>query len=507
MGIVEDITTPRKNYILRMWLVAGAIAAAVFLLMLWQDRFRAECKTDEAFYGLLGIEQNGVARASFSGKNFFVKARKMGLGNAAREEVRAKIVELCESGAIELPANATPADVPVLWLYANGRSKEIRDEAFRSRGEFFFAREKICISVADGTDFSVQTNPETYSVFHAKTGEAICAIPLFERPPQTPPAKESFFVQIETRANAAENWRAIGKFPVKFSAQKNVSETPAEAENVSEISENANATETANAELAEIQKIVPALAEIRNATFPRQCRFYSSAHREHKAFGELEIALAPARDNSVPASAWFVENVKISAGGKILGYRGLDAFHTNVRFLHEEDFETREPLPQNPGALLMRVPVAKTLFPRENVSAEPWKISARLARTHPFREDDLHSFGPLKISKSPTRLEFAGSRVAVRAFTEKDYFRLLANGVPALVLEISAEPESRIFWQPFRVKTDKGEDLSAESVVVVRPGVRQYWFMPATTPSGALEIVYAITHTEEISAEIVPEIR
>ena len=64
--------------------------------------------------------------------------------------------------------------------------------------------------------------------------------------------------------------------------------------------------------------------------------------------------------------------------------------------------------------------------------------------------------------------------------------------------------DDEFFWAPYRVKTDAGEDLFPESLVNVRPGVRQYWFLPHRGVPAKIDVVFAVTRCVRRSAEIVP---
>ena len=63
MGSIERIVNPPKNIVLRMWVAAGLILVAVFTFVLWDERFRETCETEEVFFAVLGVEQGEIGRA------------------------------------------------------------------------------------------------------------------------------------------------------------------------------------------------------------------------------------------------------------------------------------------------------------------------------------------------------------------------------------------------------------------------------------------------------------
>ena len=101
------------------------------------------------------------------------------------------------------------------------------------------------------------------------------------------------------------------------------------------------------------------------------------------------------------------------------------------------------------------------------------------------------------------------STVTVRAFRDFEYFRVRGKKIPAVVLEIDQTRAlaDGISWTPDRVKTDIGEELFPESTVNVKPGVKQYRFLPRRSDPDKIEVVYAVTHCVLCEAEIVPEVR
>ena len=117
MGSIERIVNPPKNIILRMWVAAGLILAAVFTFVLWDERFRETCETEEVFFAVLGVEQGGRIRESFSGGRFSVRMAKIGLAlGPAHDEAMKKLAEVLyddEERAGEFNS------VPFIWIYAS----------------------------------------------------------------------------------------------------------------------------------------------------------------------------------------------------------------------------------------------------------------------------------------------------------------------------------------------------------------------------------------------------
>lgn len=489
MNSIDRIVYPPKNIILRMWVVAGLIVAAVFLFVLWDERFRADAETEDVFFGILGIEQGGAIRQSFSGDNFSVRMAKMGLTLApAHEEAMKKLAEVLfgdEERSGEL------ASVPVIWVYANGRTLEAKDRGYETLGKVFFDPEQFSFSVSDAGGFSIQIDPKILTIFRAKTGEAIGALPLLQRPPNA----GQFNFEIAARS-AEGQWQKIGITPFNCRLE------PTEVFPPSEVPNFPKRSEKAEEEWRALPFIAPADARIRRVQVPRNSLFYSSNLANRDAFGLLEVEITG--DDVLPEYAWRVENVALRSTASENPQQALweepDAFHSNVRFLEDESFE------QQKGALL-DTPIAKTLFPRGN---EQWRVTAALVRRFGFRQEEIHEFPPLKISKIASTIRFAGTYVCVRAFFEDDYYRLLANNVPALVLEIAGasnwESPGALFWQPYRVQTDTGEEMLPESIVVVRPGVYQYWYMPMKRPT-KVYVTYAITHVPIVSETIAPAVK
>lgn len=486
MSSIDRIVNPPKNIILRMWIGAGLIVAAVFFFVLWDERFRESCETDDVFFAVLGVEQGGRPRESFSGNNFSVRMAKMGLALApAHEEAMKKLAEVLFD---DEERTAEFSSVPFVWIYADGKTSEAKDLGFETLGKAFFKSEKFAFSVADDSGFSAQISPHLMTIFRAQTGDAIAALPLLRRPPN--PGK--FRLRIAACGDDGK-WTRIGDVAFDCRLDKTVfPEGPLPASALSEKQQ---------AESDAIPEVVPEAAAITDLREPQTSLFYSSSLDDRDAFGELTINLGNKTD--VPFRAWRVENVFLESRNEAFPQANIweepDAFHSRVRFLEDETFDTLQ-------GNTLRVPIAKTLFPR---TGEAWDAKAVLVRRMGFRPEEIHVFPQLKISRSPSVVRYAGTYVRVRAFLEEDYSRLIANNVPALVVEIAGTPDlsrdGALFWQPYRVKTDCGEEMLPESIVVVRPGVYQYWFMPMRKPK-TVEITYAITRAALVSGTLVPKI-
>lgn len=486
MGSIDRIVNPPKNIILRMWVGAGLIIATVFFFVLWDERFRESCKTDEVFFAVLGIEQSGGVRESFSGGNFSVRMAKMGLALApAHTEATKKLAEVLfddEERAGEFNG------IPFIWIYADGRTTEAKDLGFETLGKAFFDPKKFSFSIADENGFSAQISPHLQTIFRAKTGDAICALPVLQRPPNA----GKFRLKISA---LGENGRTcIGD--IAFNCRLDATTLPSEPPAPEQL------TEKQREEFETLPLTVPAEAKIVALSEPEQSLFYSASLENRDAFGELAIDLGSYA--SVPPYAWRLENIFLASQDEVFPQESIweepDAFHSRVRFLEDETFEVLK-------GTVLHVPIAKTLFPK---TGEKWNVKAALVRRMAFSPEEIHSFPTLKISKSPSVVRFAGTYVRVRAFLEDDYSRLIANKVPALVLEIAGAADlsrpGSLFWQPYRIKTDCGEEMLPESIVVVRPGVYQYWYMPMRRPK-SVDITYAITRAAIVSGEVEAKIR
>lgn len=482
-----------NDALVKIWAVALALILAVAAFLTWSNRFRETVETSIARISPFGIEVAGTENANFTGKRgFFSKMNQMGLPPATRKaELAALFEELEAAGA------GAFADVPVLWIYAEGRTKEDRDRCVQTFGKVFFDRERFCYSVVDGNGFSVQLDPDTFRVLWAKDGGAVCAFPLLQLPPDC--AERGFLFRIEERASG-NAWKLCGEIafpplppPEYFSPGSAVPE-PAENE------ADAASEDVREPDPAEIE---PAAVSVESLAFPQRCRFFSALPRDRAAFGEIRVRIEGNASGKVPAAAWTLDNFALRAPHQAFPMTRADAFHKNMRFLEKEIFES------DAGGVL-RVPVAKTLFPSlaGNGEAQAWRVDLRLVRGVYFPED-LQAFPSLRVGKNdsvlPETLAAKGSTAKVRAFRRDDYFRLLNNKMPAVVLEVEQpHGDDEFSWAPYRVKTDAGEDLFPESLVNVRPGVRQYWFLPHRGVPAKIDVVFAVTRCVRRSAEIVP---
>ena len=190
-----------NDALVKIWAVALALILAVAAFLTWSNRFRETVETSIARISPFGAEVAGKENANFTGKRgFFSKMNQMGLPPATRKaELAALFEELEAAGA------GTFADVPVLWIYAEGRTKEDRDRCVQTFGKVFFDKEKFCYSVVDGNGFSVQLDPDTFRVLWAKDGGAVCAFPLLQR---TAPNAVSFFASRSAPPGARGNFAA-----------------------------------------------------------------------------------------------------------------------------------------------------------------------------------------------------------------------------------------------------------------------------------------------------------
>ncbi len=493
---IDEIVYPRKNIILRMWLVGAVVVGAVLLYMLWEDRFQAKCSNDDVFFAVLGIEENGKVIESFSGKSLNARMRKIGLDlRMGHAEALAKVAEVLLN---DEDRGNDFSEVPLIWVFASGKTSEICDKAYATNGELFFSTENFCFSIVDESGFAIQLDPSTWTIFHSTSSDAICAVPALRTPPNG-----IFSFRVEARDHKSKKWQLLGEFPMHRPIEE-IQEADDEEED--EVAEDSTAEEK--------ESFIPDILKIRRVSMPKACRFFSSSREDRSAFGEIEIELKMPEDSKLPADVWRIENVSLLAKGVEPAYtlveqftapseatmEDRDVFHTNVRFLTEDEFETWEH-----GAL--RAPLAKALYSKPGTK---WEVSAVLVRAHSFLPEEITDFEKLKISKSPTFKEVSGSRISVRAFLTRDYFRLLDDGVPALILEIAGPADLReedaIFCQPFRVKSETGEDLNVESIVLVKPGVYQYWYLPAKAPK-SVQVSYVITRPITVSATLEAEIK
>lgn len=499
-----------NDVLIKMWAVAAAVILCIAAALAWNDRFRESVETGVARVSVFGIEADGREAANFTGsRGFFAKMNKMGLPpRTRRAELSAMFDALAETGA--LPPREAAIGVPVLWVYAEGLTKEIRDRGVQTYGKFFFDKSRLCLSVADGNGFAVQLDPDTFRVLWARDGGAVCAIPLLLLPDDFDAA--GFVFRIEERGESGA-WKICGE--VKIPAFPARARVPASDEDVSDSREREDASAPAGEDVPaepDPREIEPASVEVESLTVPVLCRFYSEPLRDRAAFGELRVRIRGNASGKVPAAAWSLENFGLSApttsGGagrrQAFPMSRADAFHKNVRFLDGENFESGD------GGLLC-VPAAKTLFsaPAENGGNAPWRAEMRLVRKVFFSED-FHAFPPMRVGKNASVLaepiSAKGETVKARAFRDGDYFRALNGRPAAVVLEIAHAPDGafRFFWQPHRVKTEAGEELFPESVVDVAPGVRRYCFLPKRGDPAKIEVVFAVTRCVLAAADVVP---
>ena len=498
-----------NDVLYKMWAVAAVIILAVAAFLTWSSRFRESAETSIAIISPFGAEVAGREVENFTGKRgFFNKMNKMGLPPATRK------AELAELFAELNAAGVEAHNVPVLWVYAEGKTKEDRDRCVQTFGKVFFEKNRFCFSVADGNGFAVQLDPDTFRVLWAKDGGAICALPLLSLPSDT--GTRGFIFRVEERL-ADGNLKNCGEIPVRaFTPEIYVpAGTPTNPET-------ARDNDGGNIAEPDPHEIEPAEIIVENFSLPRECRFSSAAPNDRDAFGELQLRIVGNASGKVPAAAWALENFSLESAFENIettdaGEIGVpvqtfpmtrpDAFHKNVRFLEREIFE-------NGDSSALRVPVAKTLFPEFDADGEPLPFSLRMRFVRDvYFPEDCRAFPPLHVGKNdsvlPETVSAGKTRAKIRAFLQADYFRLLNNKIPAVVLEIeqSAAPDAEFFWAPFRVRTDGGEELFPESVVNVRPGVRQYWFIPRRSVPAKLDVVYAVTRCVYRDGVIVPQVR
>jgi len=480
-----------NDIILRMWIVAAFIILAVTAFLMWSDRFRESADTSISRISVFGVEAGGKEAVDFTGaRGFFKKMNKLGLPAGTRKtELKALFEKLEETGTcVALPAP------PILWIYAEGLTKEDRDRCVQTYGKVFFEKTKFCFSVVDASGFAIQLDPETFRVLWAKDGAAVCALPLLSLPENT--GTRGFTLRIEERL-ADASWKTCGE--IKIAAFPSPAVAPGEEDEPIE-------NTLIAADTFAPQSVLPEAF-----TLPRTCRFFSAELWNREAFGELKIRIVGDAEGKVPAAAWSLENFGLFAPGNApvqeFPITRADAFHQNVRFLESEIFENSEN-----GVL--NVPVAKTLFPavKKNGEPQPWLLQMRLVRNRFFPED-FHAFPPMRVGKNSSVLgepvSAKDSTVSVRAFRDFEYFRVRGKKIPAVVLEIDQTRAlaDGVSWTPDRVKTDIGEELFPESTVNVKPGVKQYRFLPRRSDLDKIEVVYAVTHCVLCEAEIVPEVR
>ncbi len=487
-----------NDIILRMWIVAAAIIIGVMLFLMWSDRFRENTETSIARISVFGVESGGREAVDFTGaRGFFKKMNKLGLPAGTRKsELKALFDRLEETGALVSVPNP-----PVLWVYAEGLSKEDRDRCVQTYGKTFFEKSKFCFSVIDARGFAIQLDPDTFRVLWAKDGAAVCALPLLSLPEDT--GTQGFTFRVEEKLPDGVSWKNCGEVRIPAFPLPDLDE-----ETLAALEAPSDGDYSRIAELLPENDIDPKSVTIESLAVPGDCRFFSSAPADREAFGTLSVNIEANPSGKVPAVAWSLENFGLfspsNAPVQEFPITRADALHKNVRFLENEIFE-------NNADGVLRVPVAKALFPSADSRgvSRPWLVQMRFVR-NVFFTDDFHAFPPLRVGKNDSVLAepiSSGSATArVRAFRVPDYFRVRSEKIPAVVLEIAQESGENddFYWVPYRVKTESGEELFPESVVNVSPGVKQYWFLPRRSDPAKIEVVYAVTRSVFCSAEIVP---
>ena len=499
-----------NDVLYKMWAVAAAVILAVAAVLTWSSRFRETAETSVSLISPFGAEVAGKEVENFTGRRgFFAKMNKMGLPPATRKAELAALFD-------ELDAAGTEArGAPVLWLYAEGKTKEDRDRCVQTYGKVFFEKSRFCFSVADGNGFAVQLDPDTFRVLWAKDGGAVCALPLLALPSDS---ENGFVLRIEERLDGGE-WKNCGEIRFGPIFPEIALPPPAKEKDASDADDVLPEPDP--------QEIEPAEVLVESLALPRECRFSSAPLNDRAAFGELRLRIRGNASGKVPAAAWSLDNFSLasaletvvadaaddSGNGEIrvpaqtFPMARPDAFHKNVRFLEQEVFESG-------GAGELRVPVAKTLFPETDEDGRPlpFVFRMRFVRDAYFPED-FRTFPPLRVGKNnsvlPETISSGNARAKVRAFRQPEYYRLLNNKIPAIVLEIDqdASADAEFFWAPYRVKTPAGEELFPESVVNVSPGVRQYWFVPRRSVPEKIEVVYAVTRCVYREGLATPDVR
>ncbi|MCR5184244.1 MAG: hypothetical protein K6B46_06070 [Opitutales bacterium] len=487
MSLTVDDLPKRPSWLLRLSAVATVLVLIVAGTLMWSDRFRCECETEEVVFSVLGIEQDGAVLESFAGANFLKTLQKMGLGfKSGSLEARERFADYYFGDIAR--ANES-RNVPFVWIYARGRTDAAKDAGYYSGGKFFFEGEKFVFSVVDPrTRFAVQLDPDSFTVFHAKTGDAIAAIPLPVRPVWNDGFNEDFFenwlLRIESKKDT--DWERLGEFECRFISQS--FDIPAESYGNKRLTDE---------EREQIEALpVPALtATVTALSFPHDLRTFSTLREESEKFGTMKIALAGTENfyhwqlenfalgskKTLEAALWsdaVPADVRLFAptDPQQVCLTAPDRFHSNVRFLENESFGSLD-------GNELTVPIAKTIFPRED---DMWAVYARLVKVRGFGQKEILAEQKIKLGKgSNQRISYAGRTCRVRAFFDENYFRILKGAPPALVLEVadlpslSKEDAPELFFVPANVRSDGNEILVPESVVIVRPGVYQYWFLPS----------------------------
>lgn len=510
MRILSRRVYAGNDFLVKMWAAGALLILAVAAALMWNDRFRESAETGIARISVFGVEENGREAANFTGsRGFFSKMNKMGLpAGTRRAELAALFEELGAAGTLPPDCGA----VPVLWIYAEGLTKEDRDRCVQTYGKVFFEKSRFCFSVVDGNGFAVQLDPDTFRVLWAREGGAVCALPLLQLP-EGNAARRGFIFRVEERG-ADGGWALRGEIRIPFSAAGTLGGNAAD-EDDSENFEDESDAENVGADgvpAANEDEISPEEISVEGLVFPDACRFFSAPLWERAAFGELRVKIRGNASGKVPAAAWTLENFGLrspvdGAAAQVFPLTRADAFHKNVRFLENEIFEDSEK-----GVL--RVPVAKSLFPARGNGGEnaPLRVDMRFVRGVFFPED-FHALPPFRVGKNasvlPETFSAGEASAKIRAFRDENYFRALNGKPPAVVLEIDCgnAADAPFFWTPYRVKTDAGEELFPESVVDVRPGARQYWFLPRRSVPAKIEAVFAVTRCVYASGVVVPTLR
>lgn len=492
--------------IIKLWAVAIVVILIVAGVLTWNDRFRESLDTSIARVSIFGVESDGNEVVGYTGgRGFFAKMNKLGLPPAAR---RAELAELFS--ALKEAGTLAPevSGVPVLWLFAEGLTKDERDKSVQTYGKVFFDKQRFCISVVDGNGFAVQLDSDTFRILWARDGGAICALPLLQLPDDA--CARGFAVRIEERGNAGE-WRDCGEFRLpKMPAGTQFEYAEGKAE------ENA---EEPNFVEPDTSEIFPKSVVAESFSVPKLARFFSAELWNRAKFGEMRLRLTPNDSGRVPAAAWTLENFGIVALGtdangdaseQNFPSTRADAFHKDVRFLDNELFETDD----GNGGGALRVPVAKTLFPTPDADGKPfpWRLDLIFVRGVHFTED-LHEFPPIRVGSNASVLSnpisAKNSKVKVRAFRDEKYVRRLKGKPAAVILEVENPLDgenSDFYWEPVRVRSDSGEELFTESRVFAAAGVRQYCFLPQRSAPARIDVTFAVTRRFRTSVDVTPTV-
>ncbi len=511
---IDDLPKNRVSLLFRA-LVAGTLIALLAMgWLMWRDRFQYECRNETTTFAVLGIEQNGEELVSFAGTNFLATLHKMGLSfKGGSREARERFADYYFA---DTDRAGEVVNVPFVWIYARGNVDEMKTAGYKSFGKAFFDREKFAFSIVDpATRFAMQLDPESFTVFHSKTGDAIAAMPLPVRPVWSSDFGSDFSEHWLLRVEAKDGngaWQKLDEFECRFVSQN--FDIPPELYGMQKLTDD---------ERAQSERLpVPAMtAVVKSIAFPRDLRSFSMPQEMSAAFGKMEIELAGTENfynwrlgNFALGSA---KTLREATGAEIVPADVLmfaptdpqqicltapDRFHVNVRFLENEEFGTLD-------GNVLSTPIAKVAFPREN---DEWAVLAKLVKMQGFGANEILPEQKLKLGKAAnTRVSFAGQTCRMRAFLDDDYFRILKKSPPAIVIEITELPmlakeyAPELFFVPANVRTDSNEILVPESVVIVRPGVYQYWFMPLGNAKEVF-VMLGVSRIVEASGFVVPEI-